>query len=375
MKIVYIASSIVPSRIANSIHVMNICSCLAEMGHDVTILLPKIEGDENQAEIFSFYGLEADFKIEKLYYPSFKGKTFYYTYAIYKALKRIKPDYVIGRFVNGCAVASMMGFPITFDSHGPMWEDSKISNWFFKRMLNQETLKKLTVNSIALKDLYLKSGIFNDTRFNPDNLVVAHNGANVYDLNQKVELPGRKDSLKVGYFGHLYAGRGIELIIELARRMPDLEYYIVGGEEQDINHWKEQTSLKNLHFLGFVPFANVYKYRHSCDILLAPYQKIVSPGGTIGDQGPYMNPIKYLEYMSSCKGIVASELPSTREVLNESNAILVDCADVDQWEKAILTLACDSNLLELLSKNAYADFENNYTWKIRAERLIEGATR
>src|SRR5690606_14092656 len=171
MKIVYIANSIVPSRIANSIHVMNICSSLAKMGHDVTILLPKIDGDENQEEIFSFYGLEQDFKMEKLYFPSFKGKTFYYTYAIYKALKRIKPDYVIGRFVNGNAIAAMMGFPSTFDSHGPMWEDSKISNWFFKRMLNQKALKKLTVNSIALKDIYLKSGIFSDTKFNTANLV------------------------------------------------------------------------------------------------------------------------------------------------------------------------------------------------------------
>lgn len=373
MKIVYIANSIVPSRIANSIHVMNICSSLAKMGHDVTILLPKIDGDENQEEIFSFYGLDPDFKMEKLYFPSFKGKTFYYTYAIYKALKRIKPDYVIGRFVNGNAIAAMMGFPSTFDSHGPMWEDSKISNWFFKRMLNQKALKKLTVNSIALKDIYLKSGIFNDTKFDTANLVVAHNGANDYDLHEKAEVPGRKESLKVGYFGHLYAGRGIDLIIELARRMPDLEYYIVGGEEEDIAYWKQQTDLTNLHFLGFVPFAEVYKYRHSCDILLAPYQKIVSPGGTIGDQGPYMNPIKYLEYMSSRKAIVASELPSTREVLDESNAILVDCDDIDQWENAIRQLADNPELREQLSDKSYSDFQKNFTWKMRAERLIEGA--
>jgi glycosyltransferase involved in cell wall biosynthesis len=373
MKIVYVAQSFVPSRRANSIHVMNICSALAKMGHDVTILLPKMENDEDQSKIFEFYGLEPDFKIEKLFFPTFKGKTVCFSLAIYRALNRIQPDYVVGRFLNGCFISSLMGIPTTFDSHGPIWENGRLTTWLFKRMLNLTAFKKITLNSNALKEIYLKSGIFKGSRFDTKNLVVAHNGANIYDLNKKVILPGRKDKLKVGYFGHLYVGRGIEIILELAKRIPEIDFYIAGGEEKDIDYWKNRVQYKNLRFLGYIPFANVYKYRNSCDILLAPYQKVVSPGEITGDQGPYMNPIKYLEYMSSKKAIVASDLPSTREVLNEKNAILVEYNNADQWEKAVRSLAENPDASLQLAERAYQDFEKQFTWKIRAERLIEGA--
>lgn len=373
MKIVYVAQSIVPSRRANSIHVMNICSALAKMGHDVTILLPKMENNEDQSKIFEFYGVEPNFKIEKLFFSTFKGKTVYFSLAIYRALNRIKPDYVVGRFLNGCFISSLMGIPTTFDSHGPIWENGRLTTWLFRKMLNLPALRRITLNSNALKEIYLKSNIFQGSRFDMKNLIVAHNGANIYDLNEKVILPGRNDKVKVGYFGHLYAGRGIEIILELAKRIPEVDFYIAGGEEKDIKYWKDKIQYENLYFLGYVPFANVYKYRNSCDILLAPYQKVVSPGEVTGDQGPYMNPIKYLEYMSSKKAIVASDLPSTREVLNENNAILVEYNNADQWEKAVRTLIKNQDLGNQLAENAYQDFEKKFTWKMRAERLIEGA--
>lgn len=371
MKIVYVAKSFVPSRTANSIHVMNICAALADMGHDVTILLPDAEEQRN-LDIFPFYGLQPNFKIIKLYYPKFKGKTIYFSFAIFRALKKIKPDLVVGRFINGCAISAIMNIPTVFDSHGPIWHDSRISKFLFRKMINQKAFKKMTVNSNALKKIYLESDIFKGTKFNTQNLIVAHNGANSYDLNKKVDFPGRSDKLKVGYFGHLYAGRGVDIIFKLAERLPHIEFYIAGGEEADIINWKSKTQLENVHFLGFIPFANVYMYRNSCDVLLAPYQKVVSPGGEVADQGPYMNPIKNIEYMSSKKAIICSDLPTIREVLNEDNAILVDCEDVDQWEKALINIYEDQELRSTLANQAYQDFQKYYTWKIRSQKLIEG---
>lgn len=40
MKIVYISRSIIPSRTANSINVMKMCSMFASLGHEVTLLAP-----------------------------------------------------------------------------------------------------------------------------------------------------------------------------------------------------------------------------------------------------------------------------------------------------------------------------------------------
>ena len=43
MKIAYISKSFIPSRTANSIHVMKMCSALAENGHEVTLLAPNFK--------------------------------------------------------------------------------------------------------------------------------------------------------------------------------------------------------------------------------------------------------------------------------------------------------------------------------------------
>ena len=56
-----------------------------------------------------------------------------------------------------------------------------------------------------------------------------------------------------GYVGHLYEGRGIEVIIELAQRLPDVGFFVVGGTETDIRKYKRLYDLNNLAFLGFMP--------------------------------------------------------------------------------------------------------------------------
>lgn len=370
MKIVYIHKSFVPSRTANSIHVMNICAAFAELGHDVTLLLPDVKELQGRKDIFEFYGLKPNFKIKKLYYPEFKGKTIYFSLAIMRSLQKHKPDLVVGRFINGCAIASFLGIQTVFDSHGPIWEDSRISVWLFKKMLNQPSFKKMTVNSNALKKIYLESAIFRETKFDTEKLIVAHNGANDYDLNIKASLPG-SERLKVGYFGHLYPGRGIDIIVKLAERLPDVDFVVAGGEDKDIAYWKDASPLPNIHFLGFIPFSDVFKYRNSCDILVAPYQLVVSPGGEVADQGPYMNPIKLLEYMSSKKAIISSDLPTTREIMNESNSILVTFDHIDEWYEAILRLKDNPAFADQIATQAYTDFLNHFTWKKRANKLIE----
>ena len=45
MKIVYISSSTIPSRAANSIHVMKMCQAFANNGYDVVLLAPDKQVD------------------------------------------------------------------------------------------------------------------------------------------------------------------------------------------------------------------------------------------------------------------------------------------------------------------------------------------
>lgn len=362
MKIVYLSNSIIPSRTANSIHVMKMCQAFADNGHEVILLAPDRyrEYEEGVEDVYQYYGVRKNFALRKLKYSNLRFfRTLKYAFSIYREIKKIQPDLVYGRDLHGCFFASRR-FPTMFEAHNPV---SNIANrYIFRLMLKNRFYKKTIVISKALKKIFEK----NFSSFN-NHLVIAHDGSDeVSDFEGILE---KSSCLRVGYFGHLYAGRGIDLILAIAEKLNDTEFHIVGGKEKDITYWKNFKPLSNVIFHGFVSPELVYKYRNSCDILLAPYQNEVAISNTKINTSSYMSPLKIFEYMASRKAIVCSDLPVIREVLNETNSILVGCDQLEQWIAAIKKLQ-KKELRDKLATSAHNEFLRCYTWKIRAYNLL-----
>ncbi len=63
MKIVCIAASFIPSNTANSIQVMKVSHALAEIGHDVTLLVPGDQGIPWE-DLQYHYGVQQAFDIQ-----------------------------------------------------------------------------------------------------------------------------------------------------------------------------------------------------------------------------------------------------------------------------------------------------------------------
>ena len=83
----------------------------------------------------------------------------------------------------------------------------------------------------------------------------------------------------------------------------------------------------------------------------------------------FTSPLKLFEYMASERPIVASSLPSIREVLgDDTNALLVAPGDPQALVAAIRRIKDDPELGARLARQARADVEQ-YTWARRAERL------
>ena len=209
MKIVYISHSIIPSRAANSIHVMKMCQAYANNGHDVTLLAPDLnEKYENDvSDIYKFYNVKNNFKIVKLSAPNIKGRTLFYCLSILKYLLFNKVDLVYGRYILGCYIATLLGIKTIFESHTPIFEENKLSKWFFNKIIKSKNFKKFVVISEALKEKYLEKNYLDK-----DKIYVAHDGADeVIDFDTKVELLG-ENKVNIAYIGHLYKGKGMEVI-------------------------------------------------------------------------------------------------------------------------------------------------------------------
>ncbi|MDC3042946.1 glycosyltransferase [Candidatus Pelagibacter sp.] len=373
MKILYISKSIIPSRTANSIHVIKMCQAFADNGHEVILISPNIKNkyEKGIENIYEFYGVRENFYIKKFIHPNFIGGAFLYTLAIFfYLLINNKFDLIYGRFLHGVYIGALLNNKVIYESHAPIIEKNTHRIIILKKLIKNKYLKKIVVISKELKKIYLQQGFIDESK-----LQVAHDGADIVeDLSKKINLLGSKNKLKVGYIGHLYRGKGIEVIDSMADKLDDdVEIHIVGGFEKDLNYWKKKITSKKIFFYGFIPHKKVSFYINAMDICLLPNQEIVHAYGSEPQKNnlnisAFTSPLKLFEYMAHRKSIIASDLPVIREILNDSNSILVKCDDITSWVSSIQKFK-NAKIRESISSQALSDF-SRYTWKNRASLVI-----
>lgn len=370
MKIAYVASSILPSRAANSVHVVRMCAAYAGLGHDVTLFVPdRAEGREpGIADIHAYYGVPESFRIVFLPWPKIRFRSLWFGWKAQQAIRRLKPDLVHSRFLQGIPAFSLPGAKLLFEYHVPIWQNSNLEALWLRFLLARGRVTGMVLITHALADAYARRKFFPPGRGH-----VAPDGGDVPGEVVPV-LPPSPGILKVGYIGQLYRGKGMEVVVEVARRMPDVQFHIVGGLEPDIAFWKTKAT-SNVVFHGFVAPGSVSEYIASMDVCLLPNQARVYSHGTKGgagiEIGSYTSPLKMFEYMAHGKPILASDLPVLREVLSHDFARLAAPGDPDAWVREVLSLKESPELREKLGRRARAVFEENYTWRRRAEGILE----
>ena len=374
MKIVYIASSIIPSRTANSIHVMKMCQAFAKNGHDVTLIVPdrRREGVSGVSDIFSYYGVESCFTIERLPWVRVRGRGYVYGYLGGKRARKLSPDLVYGRNTAGCFASALRGIRTIYEVHQPVGDLGGLDEMLFRYMSRRKSLTRIVSITEALADHYREQ--YGCTNI---DIVVAPDGADpILPGTTPVDIGDAGNGLNVGYVGHLYKGKGAELVLQLARRLPEFRFHVVGGTATDITKTHDvilEDIPENMVFHGFLPPSEVDRYRLAFDVLLAPYQRIVHvSGGERTSIAKWMSPLKIFEYMAAGKPIVCSDLPVIREVLQDGyNALLCDPDDVESWVTSLESLRNNSSLANRISSSALEDFTEKYTWQRRATRVVD----
>lgn len=374
MKIVYIASSIIPSRTANSIHVMKMCQAFARNGHDVTLIFPDRRREEvsGVSDIYSYYGVEPCFAVERLPWLRVRGRGYVYGYLAGKRARRLSPDVVYGRNTAGCFASALRGIRTIYEVHQPVGDLGGMDELLFRYMIRRRSFKRIVSITEALANHYREEYACTNIE-----IVVAPDGADPIPPGTiPVDIGGAGNGLNVGYIGHLYKGKGAELVLQLARRLPEFRFHIVGGTATDITKTHDimpENVPENMVFHGFLPPSVVDRYRLAFDVLLAPYQRTVHvSGGERTSIAKWMSPLKIFEYMAAGKPIVCSDLPVIREVLQDGyNALLCEPDDVEGWVASLTKLKRDRTLAKRIATAALQDFTERYTWQRRAALVLE----
>ncbi len=392
MRIAVIAPTFIPAKQANTLQVMKMTQAIVNLGHQVQLAVPETpgkRGDESQEweEIADFYGLSNRFPID--YLPA-KSSYRKYDYALraVRWARRLSADLIYTRLPQAAALASFQGSETILEVHDI--PQGSLGPILFKRFLQGKGARRLVaISEVLAADLHKEFK-------SPEGAPFTHVLPDGVDLNRFIDLTGPEESRRnlfptlkphldkynlnlstdrftAGYTGHLYPGRGVHLILGLAKRLPEVNFLIVGGEFHDVSRVRGITmedGLQNVIITGFVPNAELPLYQAACDVLLMPYQRKVAASSG-GDIARYLSPMKLFEYMACGRAICASDLPVLREILSEEIAILLPPADIGSWVAALRELRDNPEQRQRLASEV-KETAAKYSWDTRTQKILEG---
>ncbi len=358
--ILYISLSILPSRYANSVHVMKMCSALNR--HHIKTSLIATKGLENN--IFQFYNVENKFNVELVNSPNNKFlRAINYNFYCFRRIFQ-HDGLIYLRYIYPILWCLLFRKSVVMEFHNI--PQSRFHKFLIKQLFNSKSLKAAVFITHSLKSYYASN-----FKTNIDKFIVLPDCCDI----PKKTIENTEKIFDIGYVGHLYEGRGTEIILELAKRLPNCVFHIIGGREKDINHFRK-LSPSNVIYYGFVNQMELIDLYSKFTIVLAPYQLKVRSAIEGSDSVNWMSPMKIFEYMAFKKAIILSDLPALREIgENEKHFLFVKPTDIDEWLEAIILLQKNTKFRNNLIENSFLHLQNEYTWDNRVARLLKFITK
>ena len=263
-------------------------------------------------------------------------------------------------------MAMLFGKPVVFDHYRP-WPDQipPLQLWIYRLICNRNFLINIC-HSDYTRTKYLSLGV-------PESkLRCVHNGYEPRRLLAPLPLEAAKRAIgvlesrrTVVYTGRLNHKKGLALVIEAARRLPDLLFILVGSYGEGPIETMA-SPIANVRIVRWQSAEMLPRYIFAADILLIPpsWKPLAAFGSTV-------LPLKLFFYMASGRPILAGATPDVREVLrHDENAFLCipDC--LDSLVDGITALADDTMLATRLAATALAE-SRDFTWQARAHRLVD----
>jgi glycosyltransferase involved in cell wall biosynthesis len=267
------------------------------------------------------------------------------------------------------------GYPVVLEMHADV--SGTMGAWWLRQFWKAKEKKLMTVTTSALRNALERS---TRIQFKDESLLIAPNGVELEKYDGLPNPPEARHQLNlpygltVGFTGHIYPGRGADLLFELAKQMPQVNFLWVGGTPELVDFWRgklTEAKMTNVTMTGFVKHESIPLYQAASDILLMPYSRSISASSG-QDIAEVINPMKMFEYMASGRAIISADLPSIREVLNDGNAVFCEPADIGKWKVDIESLLVDESRRRELGVQARKDVEQ-LSWLKRVNKILDSS--
>jgi glycosyltransferase involved in cell wall biosynthesis len=385
--LLYLADIRFPLERANGIQSMATCHALAARGHQVTMVV-RPDTQTPPRDPYAFYGVarlpSLRIEVAPLTGPPAARRAGYLTFALGRALGQARQDLIVTRDLALASlllrVPSAMRAPVVYEAHtiaadaaaarpAMLSGGASPSPAKLRRLAARDARVwrgadgYITITTGLRDELVRRFGSRSSVAVIPDGVHLPST-----DVTVPPPRPHATAPFTIGYAGHLYPWKGVDLVLEAIVALPDTRGLIVGGHEAepDLARLKQMAldldCTSRVTFTGPVAPPEVAARLRDADVLLLPNRP-----SAISTE--FTSPLKLFEYMAAGRPIVASDLPAFREILRDGeNALLVEAGNPQALAAAVTRIKDDPALGVRLARQAAADVRE-YTWTRRAERL------
>jgi len=371
MHIAYVTDQLLPQTATDTEQMMSMVGAFGDAGADVTLVKPKhwFDPDPGRDAIAEYYQIEPAFEVAAVrsVYPNIRGIEKVaqgFVGPRHEAARRA--DVLYTRTLPILLGTLLVGTrPVVYETYRPWPRQQPWSTPFFRRLARHPRFLGAVLHSDLARTSYVEAGI------DPDCLLTAHNGYDPERLAPRLSRTEAREQCRlptdrptVTYAGRVTMAKGLDLMLNMARALPDVQFVIVGSEGTGEVE-REAGPLSNVRVVPWQPFDDTVPYLYAADVLLIP--PTVAPLKEVGNT---VLPMKTFLYMATGRAILAPASPDLQELLHDGeNAALVPPDDPDAAIGRLRALLNDSNERDRLGEAARADIDD-HTWPRRAERIL-----
>ena len=386
MKIWYVVSARIPTEKAHGYQIMKMCEAFAKNGIETHLVVPA-RHTPVASDAFSYYGIDPIFDISRVPIIDFLGiwpfripfVSFFSYYAVMalfllrgrSVFSRIGPEDAI--YVRSPEIAWFFrGDPrLIFEVH----ELNRIMRWYvrhvgrFSRMIavTRHLAERLVAMGVPSGRVAVAHDAVDPLRFSgvPDRAACRR----ILGIASDVRL--------VAYVGRLSVhgvDKGVRDAIAAIPAVsasigPSCLFSFVGGPGEDISAYRALAASLGVPssrcvFTDQVPWNTAPLWMRAADALIIPLPWTAFSAYET-------SPLKLFEYMASDTPIVATDLPSLREILIDGEtAMLVPPGDPSALAAGIASVILNAELGRGLAARA-AEAVRGMTWRARARAVLD----
>jgi glycosyltransferase involved in cell wall biosynthesis len=370
LRILYVYDAFMPGTGADTEQVVNTVAALARQGLSLELLLPgHSTGPGDGDTLRNYYQVQGEFALHLLQgrYHALRGfEKWSHALRATRHPAVASADLIYTRNLPAAWSFLRAGRRVVYEHFRPWGDQHPPLQPFLRHVLRHPGLLGGVFHSEHAMQGYLRLGV------PQSRLLVAHNGWDPARMEPRLSreeararLGLEPDRFTVVYSGRMNARKGLDIILESARRAPELAFVLIGSEGEGPLE-KEAGSVPNVRVVPWQRFRDLAPWLYAADALVIPPS--LAP---LERHGNTVLPIKVFLYLAAGRVILAPTAPDTAELLTDGrNAALVPPGDVEATVARLRSLARNPEEVARLAQGALTT-SAGLTWDARAKLIAD----